>query len=322
MRQSTPIVAREGITLSFSEPLACVGASVTPSIGSTNSGRSGSFARQRLERGRAVGRVEAEVAQQRERPLGHVEVGLTRRPSPAAAARASAARCRRCAALLAWPACAVRRQLEAVHALLGDADAVQAPAVVRDVRAGTLVQEEVAAHEARGGSRSARSRPRPRRSPRRRPRRSAGRRAPGASPSRASETPAATSAAVCDFMSSAPRPHSSPSITSPHHGSCCHSPGMREHRVDVGEQAQRRAVGLAAQAGDEIRALLEPPDEGHLEAGVAQGRGQLLLRRPLIARRVDGVVPDEPREQRGRLRLQVGHAPMLPAGPVTRSRAG
>ncbi len=47
----------------------------------------------------------------------------------------------------------------------------------------------------------------------------------GRQPSRASVTAATASAAVWDFMSSAPRPHRWPSWTSPHQGSCVQSCG-------------------------------------------------------------------------------------------------
>ncbi len=321
MRQSTPIVAREGITLSFSEPLACVGASVTPSIGSTNSGRSGSFARSASSAAAPSVVSKPEVAQQRERPLGHVEVRAGRRPSPAAAARASAARCRRCAgcsrgppapcvvSLKRWtPFSATQTPYRRPPSYGMYAPAPSLSRKSQRTRSGWFSVSQIApsAPPTSSSTTATISRsPRAGRQPFARERDAGG--DLGRRLRLHVERAAAPQLAV-DHVAA-------PRVVLP-------LARVREHRVDVGEQAQRRAVGLAAQAGDEIRALLEPPDERHLEAGVAQRRGELLLRRTLVARRVDGVVPDEPREQRGRLRLQVGHAPMLPADPVTRSRAG
>src|SRR5919201_1000600 len=83
----------------------------------------------------------------------------------------------------------------------------------------------------------------------------------GRQPSRASETAATTSAAVWDFMSTAPRPQTKPSTTS---------------------------LDLEAGAGEQAR--------------------EILLRRALVAGRVDGVAADQPLQDAGRLLLQVGHA--------------
>src|SRR5919201_3533767 len=69
----------------------------------------------------------------------------------------------------------------------------------------------------------------------------------GRQPSRASETAATTSAAVWDFMSTAPRPQTKPSTTSPDHGSRRQSPGsastvsMCDARQSVGPSARPRS---------------------------------------------------------------------------------
>ena len=61
-RQSTPSSARDGITLIFSEAWMRVGASVTPSIGSTISASTGS-------RSRSASSTGARVAVEREAEL-------------------------------------------------------------------------------------------------------------------------------------------------------------------------------------------------------------------------------------------------------------
>ena len=84
-----------------------------------------------------------------------------------------------------------------------------------------------------------------------------------------------------------------------------------EDGVDVREQAQHRAVLRAAQAGHEVGPRLRPPDERHLEAGVAQETAQELLDGPLVPGRVDRVEPDEPGEEVGRGLLEVRHRPRI-----------
>ena len=67
------------------------------------------------------------------------------------------------------------------------------------------------------------------------------------------------------------------------------------------------------------------PQQLDLEAGVAQQAGEQLLRRALVARRVDRVEADEALEQLGRLALEVfGHRPgyARPARDVLHRRAG
>ena len=148
----------------------------------------------------------------------------------------------------------------------------------------------------------------------------------GRQPWRARCAAATTSAAVCDFMSTAPRPHSAPSWTSPDHGSWLPVGGVREHGVDVREVAEDRAVGLAAQAGDRFgRSGAVGASSSHSEPGVLEVGLQPLLARALVPGRVDRVEPDEPGEDVGRLGLEVhqadGRAVRAAARPRARSRA-
>ena len=77
----------------------------------------------------------------------------------------------------------------------------------------------------------------------------------GSNPSRASDAIATAFAATWPFMSSAPRPQTSSSRTSPENGGTDQSAGVGEHDVGVAEEEQRRAVAAAADARDEVRAL-------------------------------------------------------------------
>ena len=73
VRQSTASVARDGMTLIFSEAKMRVGASVTPSIGSTIIARIGSRSRSASSTGAGIAvEREAELGQQRARRLGDV----------------------------------------------------------------------------------------------------------------------------------------------------------------------------------------------------------------------------------------------------------
>ena len=91
--------------------------------------------------------------------------------------------------------------------------------------------------------------------------------------------------------------------------------GIGEHGVDVGEQAQRRPVAGPAQARHQVGALLGAPQQGDLEARVAQHAGEQLLSRALVARRVDRVGLHQALEELGRLALEVcGHRPRLRHG--------
>ena len=184
-RRST--VARDGITLIFSDAPTIVGANVTPSTGSTTSARIGSRSRSAASAASASAPSKPRSVSSRARALGDVEAGL-------AVAHRRDQRRELQQRVVAEPRVArvarrpVRRQAELVDALLGDADAVEAAAVVRDHGAAALVEQHVAAHEVGvvlGQPDRAlaaadllvddrRSR--------------AGRRAPGRQPSRASET--------------------------------------------------------------------------------------------------------------------------------------
>ena len=80
---------------------------------------------------------------------------------------------------------------------------------------------------------------------------------PGASPRAPARSAAATSAAVCDFMSIAPRPQTSPSITSPDHGSCSSPRGWRARcrRATAGRASGRRRGRAGARRGSAARSV-------------------------------------------------------------------
>ena len=68
----------------------------------------------------------------------------------------------------------------------------------------------------------------------------------------------------------------------------------------------------AAQARDQVGPLGIGPDEIDLEAGGLQQARQVLLRRPLIPGRVDGVHPHKVLQDGDRLRLErAGHGARL-----------
>ena len=95
--------------------------------------------------------------------------------------------------------------------------------------------------------------------------------------------------------------------------------GVGQHGVDVREQAQRRPVAGPAQARHQVGALLGAPQQVDLEARVAQQAGEQLLRRALVARRVDRVGLDQALEELGRLALEVfGHRPKATTRPARR----
>ncbi len=78
-----------------------------------------------------------------------------------------------------------------------------------------------------------------------------------------------------------------------------------EHGVDVGEQSEHRTVGGAAQARHEVRALRRACRRASPRTPPPRAAPRAPPGRPLVPRRVDGVVADELREQPGRLLLQV-----------------
>ena len=96
---------------------------------------------------------------------------------------------------------------------------------------------------------------------------------------------------------------------SPDHGSRCQSSGSASTVSTCESRHEPRAVLLAAQPRDEVRALLGAAEQLDLEAGVAQDAGEVLLALALGARRVDGLEADQALEELGGLLLQVGHRP-------------
>ena len=116
---------------------------------------------------------------------------------------------------------------------------------------------------------------------------------------------ATASAAVWDFMSSAPRPYRKPSRTSraPRVGRPVL--GVGEHGVDVGEVAEHGPVALAAQRRDEVRALGLGAAQLDVEARVLEVAREPLLARALVPRRVDRVEGDQPGQDLGRLLLEL-----------------
>ena len=195
---------------------------------------------------------------------------------------------------------------EAERPLLGAAHPVQAPVAVGHDHARALVEQVVAAGEVGTVLRSATARRGGRPSPRRRPRTASPRRAPAASPERARCASATASAATCDFMSMAPRPHTCPSWTPPSQGSRDHAAGVGQHRVEVPEVAEHRpAVVRIAQPGDQVGPLGLGAVELGLQARVAQVAAQPLGRGALVPRRVDGAEPDQLTENRRNFPLQL-----------------
>ena len=88
-----------------------------------------------------------------------------------------------------------------------------------------------------------------------------------------------------------------------------------EHRVDVREVAEHRALRLAPQSRDEVRALgILGAEQLALEPGVLEIALQPLLARALVAGRIDGVEADQPREDVSRLFLQVHAKKVAPDG--------
>ena len=71
--------------------------------------------------------------------------------------------------------------------------------------------------------------------------------------------------------------------------------------VRPGDAVVGEEFGTPAQPRDEVRARLGPARERHLEPGVAEQPGQVLLRGTLVPGRVDGVEADQPLEHSGRV---------------------
>ena len=107
---------------------------------------------------------------------------------------------------------------------------------------------------------------------------------------------AASIIATPPFMSSAPRPHTKPSCSSPANGGCRHVPVRRDH-VDVALQQQRRRGALARQPRDQVRALGLGPDDPHLAAELLEQAAHPLDALALVARRVGRVEAQQPRQE-------------------------
>ena len=128
--------------------------------------------------------------------------------------------------------------------------------------------------------------------------------ASGRQPSSASASAAATSAATWLFMSIAPRPQTQPSRSSPRPRVDLQSAGSAS---TVSTWPSRHSVGpsdAAAQARDQVRAPWHGGEQLALEAGRLEQPAQEVLRRRLVARRVDGVEADQPLEQLGGARAR------------------
>ena len=123
-----------------------VGASVTPSIGSSSTAIRGSSASTSCERRREVGRVHAQRRRGRRpaRASARAPRGRSASASSTGASFVSALSPMR--GIEAWPGAALGGEREAEDALLRHADAVDAPAVVLEHLAGALVHHEVGAH--------------------------------------------------------------------------------------------------------------------------------------------------------------------------------
>ena len=217
---------------------------------------------------------------------------------------------------------AVGRHAKAKDALLGDADAVVALAVVREVRAAALVEQVVAAHlvgvvladphraelaadllvddhdDEQVALRRAPARARERQR--------------GGHLGGGLRLHVQRAAAPDEAVGEVARPR----VVRPVRR-------RREHGVDVRQQAQHGPVGVAAQARDEVRPLGLGAEQVDLEAGLAQIRGEALLQDALVAWRVDGVAADEALQQLRRLLLEIcGHGRVHASAPSPCGRAG
>ena len=282
----------------FSEAKTRVGASETPSIGWTSATRRGSTARTRSSApATSSSSRSAPIASRNARLLGQPERRLTRREAvedrPQFQQRVVADVRHRGVA-----GDAVGVQREAEHALLGAAQAVQAPAAVLEHAAAALVEEEVAAdavgvrareplralgaagllvddddHEQRAA---------------RRPPARVRERGGGDDLGRGLRLHVERAAAPDEAVGKVARPR----IVAPLRR-------RREHGVDVREQAQDGTRGLAAvQARDEVWALGGAAEQLAREAGGGENAGEVLLRGALVAGRVDGVEAEQPPQQR------------------------
>ena len=133
----------------------------------------------------------------------------------------------------------------------------------------------------------------------------------GVKPERASARNATAIVAVRLSMSTAPRPHTSPSTTSPPNGSRLPAVGVRGHDVGVTHEQQRRRGRIAAfDARDEVLAAGLRDVALEIEPGVAEvlreqidaARLESRLRRAVV----DALVADELREQIDRFVRDLG----------------
>ena len=285
-----------------------VGASVTVSIGSTKPASTGSRSRRRS---RAAAGSPSPSSSRAARSCRGASV--TSRPGRRSAMRPQERRHlqqrvvadaghRRVAGR------AARRDREAEDALLGDADAVDGVAVERDDGPGALVDDVVAADlvgvrlaepdRALAAARLLVGRRDDDQLAARRPPALARERHGGRDLRRRLRLHVLRAAAPELAVGDLARPRVALPVG-----------GLGEHGVDVREQDEPRPVGLAAQARDEVRALLGAAEQVDLEAGVAQDAGEVLLALALGAGRVHGPEPDEALEELRGVLLEIGHDP-------------
>ena len=143
-RGSRPAAPRAGITLIFSPALTIVGRHADAEHRLEQHGHARVAGLDRLRGRLEVGGVEAQRAI-RASGSGVDSKGGRRSPWRLSTGAILAARCRRCAASRRGRR-ALGGEREAEHALLGDADRVDAAAVELEHLAGALVDDEVAAH--------------------------------------------------------------------------------------------------------------------------------------------------------------------------------
>ena len=144
---------------------------------------------------------------------------------------------------------------------------------------------------------------------------------PSGPEARSGQALAATAIDAVRFsMSTAPRPHTSPSMSSPPNGSWLPVVGVHRHDVGVAHQQQRRRGGIGAlDAGDEARATrrgLEGLEVEHRALEVAASRSALRTSPPELASVVDAGVADEGLEELRAPPPSRSLAPSVTAGSV------
>ena len=253
--------------------------------------------------------VEPEAGQQRARRGGHV-------PAGAALGQRLEQRCQLQQRVVAQarhrrvPGDPVGAEREAVYALLADAHRVGALVAERQQLAAALVEQVVAAHQVRVLGAHVRG---------------AGaahllvghgdheqvpaRRAPALVGQRAGRHHLGCGLALHVERAAAPYV---PVGERARPGAVLPAGGVGPHGVHVREQPQHRARRLAAQAGHQVRPLGVLAHRRKLEAGRAQRHADQLLRRALVAGRVDRVDAQQALEQGHRL-VGAAHARNRPA---------